>query len=123
MARLRSRAVFGSWIFAVSCFANTTRTSGKSTGALCERIHADQGELGIRSIQGVLALAKKFGASPVDEACKAALDVGLPQYRVVRRWLDHHPPQPLMLRHVDPLIRELSHYRDVINRQTRKENG
>jgi len=35
----------------------------------------------------------------------------------VRRYLERHPQ--LSLRHVDPLIRELSEYRDLINLRTK----
>jgi len=49
----------------------------------------------------------------------AALDLGVESYRFVRRYLERHPQ--LSLRHVDPLIRELSEYRDLIDLKT-KEN-
>jgi hypothetical protein len=51
------------------------------------------------------------------------MDLGVETYRFVRRYLEHRP-QP-SLRHVDPLIRELTEYRDLINRKTQhneKEN-
>ena len=38
-----------------------------------------QGEAGIRRILGVLSLAKKFGAAAVDDACAAALELGVPR--------------------------------------------
>ena len=42
-------------------------------------------------------------------------------YRFVRRYLERRPQ--LTLRHVDPLIRELTEYRDLINLKTKeKEN-
>ena len=43
-------------------------------------------------------------------------------YRFVRRYLERHAPAPLTLRQVDPLIRELTHYRDVIARKTQEAN-
>ncbi len=49
----------------------------------------------------------------------AALDLGVENYRFVRRYLERRPQ--LSLRHVDPLIRELTEYRDLINLKT-KEN-
>ena len=42
-------------------------------------------------------------------------------YRFVRRYLERHPTAPLTLRQVDPLIRDLTHYRDVIARKTQEE--
>lgn len=50
---------------------------------------------GIRRIQGILALARKYGAAAVDDACAAALEVGVPTYRFVRRYLERRPAAPL----------------------------
>jgi hypothetical protein len=36
----------------------------------------------------------------------------------MRRWLERRPPAPLTLRQIDPLIRQLSLYRDLIQRRT-----
>ena len=49
---------------------------------------------------------------------KAALDLGVPTYRFLRRYLEHRLPVPLTLRQVDPLIRQLTLYRDLIDRKT-----
>lgn len=92
--------------------------AGKSIGALCSKIHQRREEGGVRAIQGVLSLVKKHGAPAIDDACEAALELGAPEYRFVRRWIDRHPPAPLALRQVDPLIRELTLYRDLFNRET-----
>jgi hypothetical protein len=89
---------------------------------VCQQIHAQQGETGVRRILGVLALAKKHGAVVVEDACTAALELGVHDYRFVRKWIDHHPACALTLKQVDPLIRELQHYRDFIDTKTRKEN-
>jgi hypothetical protein len=67
---------------------------------------------------GVLALAKKHGPIVVDEAAKAALELGVPTYRFLRRYLERRLPAPLPLRQVDPLIRQLMLYRDLIDRKT-----
>jgi transposase len=93
--------------------------AGTHIGQLCKAIHHEEGEPGIRRILGVLSLAKKYGAVAVEDACNAALELGIRQYRFVRRYLERRPP--LTLRHVDPLIRELTEYRDLINLKT-KEN-
>jgi hypothetical protein len=66
----------------------------------------------------VLALAKKHSPSAVDKACAEAPELGLPTYRFVRRYLERFPPPPLSLRQVDPIIRELTQYRDLIERRT-----
>ena len=92
--------------------------AGTQTGALCRALHGREGELGVRRILGVLALAKQHGAIAVDEACAAALELELPTYRFVRRFVERQLSLPLSLKQVDPLIRELTHYRDLIDRRT-----
>jgi transposase len=94
--------------------------AGVHIGTVCTTIHRRDGEPGTRRILGVLALAKKYGAAVADEACAAALELGVADYRFVRRYLERHTPAPLTLRQVDPLIRELTHYRDVIARKTQE---
>ena len=39
-------------------------------------------------------------------------------YRFLRRYLERRPAAPLTLRQVDPLIRQLSLYRDLITQKT-----
>jgi transposase len=91
---------------------------GHSLGAIADHIHQHDGAAGVRRILGLLALAKKHGPAVVEDAAKAALDLGVPTYRFVRRYLDRRPPVPLTLRQVDPLIRQLTLYRDLIDRTT-----
>jgi transposase len=94
------------------------RRAGPSTGRLCAEIYRRDGQEGIRRIQGVLALARKYGAVAIDDACSAALGFGVPTYRFVRRYLERQPTAPLSLRQVDPLIRQLTQYRELIDRIT-----
>ena len=42
-------------------------------------------------------------------------------YRFVRRYCERQVPGPLALRQIDPLIRQLTLYRDLIDRETAKE--
>ena len=102
----------------VQLLASAAR-AGSHIGQLCDAIHHEQGELGIRRILGVLSLAKKYGVSAVEDACAAALELGVHEYRFVRRYLERRPQ--LTLRHVDPLIRELTEYRDLINLKTKEQ--
>jgi transposase len=94
------------------------KTAGPHISAICESIHQHDGAAGVRRMLGVLALAKRHGPAVVDDAAKAALDLGVPTYRFVRRYLERRPPAPLTLRQVDPLIRQLTLYRDLIDRKT-----
>jgi transposase len=91
---------------------------GPSVSTICDHIHQHEGQAGIRRILGVLALAKKYGPAVVEDAATAALELGVPTYRFLRRYLERRPPVPLTLRQVDPLIRQLTLYRDLIDRTT-----
>jgi len=97
-----------------------TERAGSQIGALCQAMHREQGQLAIRRIQGVLSLAKKYGAAAAEDACGAALEMGIHEYRFVRRYLERNPQLPLSLRQVDPLIRELTEYRDLIYNRTKE---
>src|SRR2546421_11890157 len=91
---------------------------GKYIGVLCESIHHRQGPLAARRLLGVLSLGRKYGIAALDEACAAALEMKGPEYRFVRRYLERCPLAPLSLRQIDPLIRNLMHYRDLIQQRT-----
>ena len=65
--------------------------AGTQIGALCNAIYRQQGEVGIRRILGILSLAKKYGTAAVEDACSAALEIGVPEYRFVRRYLERRP--------------------------------
>jgi transposase len=94
--------------------------AGVHIGVFCDAIHRHRGEPGIRGILGVLSLAKKFGVPAVEDACAAALDLHIYEYRFIRRFLERRPQ--LSLRQVDPLIRELTQYRDLINIKIEEQN-
>ena len=94
--------------------------TGSNTGVLCQGLYDREGQAGIRRIQGVLALAKKYGAARVDEACAAALELEIYNYRFVRKYLERALQAPLSLRQVDPLIRQLESYRDLIERKAKE---
>lgn len=95
--------------------------AGINIGALCQSMYQRQGQPAIRRIQGILGLAKKFGVATVDHACAIAIEVGRPEYPFVRRYLERNPPFPLSLQQVNPLIRELTAYRDVIEAKAQLE--
>jgi hypothetical protein len=96
--------------------------AGKHIGQLCQAMHAKHGELAVRRILGTLALAKKYGTASTDDAGALALETITREYHFVRRYLEHNPQLPLSLRQVDPLIRQLTLYRDLIENRTRQED-
>jgi hypothetical protein len=68
--------------------------AGSQIGALCRGMHSKDGEPAVRRIQGVLFLAKKYGAAIVDDACAALLEMGTCRYRALRRYLERQPQLP-----------------------------
>jgi len=94
--------------------------AGSQIGALCRQMYSEQGQEAVRRIQGVLALAKKHGAAAVEDACAAALEMGVYNCHFVRRYLERGPQLRLSLRQVDPLIRQLTEYRDFIQSKTKE---
>ena len=97
--------------------------AGEQIGALCRGMHQKDGETAVRRILGVLSLAKKYGGATVEDACAAALEVGVrADYHFVRRYMERHPQLPLSLRQVDPLIRQLTWYRDFIEGKTKESD-
>jgi transposase len=95
---------------------------GAQLGALARQMYQRDGPIAIRRIQGLTALARKHGAALADDGCAAALECGLPSnpYQFVRRWLERRPQ--LTLRQVDPIIRQLTLYRDFIDHKTRENS-
>jgi transposase len=92
--------------------------AGPHIGTLCQSLHRTEGQAAVRRILGLLALAKKYGAAATDDACALALESGVSTYRFVRRYLERNLQLPLSLRQVDPLIRQLTLYRDFIETRT-----
>jgi transposase len=98
--------------------------AGESIGIVCQAIHRADGEAGVRRILGLLDLVKKRGCDPVEAACGVALEMEVPTYQFVRRYLDRQQEElPLSLKQVDPLIRALTHYRDLVDRRTEGESS
>ena len=92
--------------------------AGSHIGAFSKAMHREQGQTAVRRIQGLLSFQKKYGAARVDEACATALEMEISDFRFVRRYLERNLQPALSLRQVDPLIRQLSLYRDLIQERT-----
>lgn len=95
---------------------------GLPVGVLCRQIHHRDGETGVRRILGVLSLARKHGGEALNDACRAANELGVPTYRFVQRYLERRPPAHLSLVHIDPLIRDLTQYRDLIAQMKQEDS-
>lgn len=87
---------------------------GASTGVIAEAIYAEHKHEGVRRILGLVSLGKRYGTLAVERAAEVALAAGAPTYRAVKTYVSRHHDAPLALRQIDPLIRGLTEYRDVI---------
>jgi transposase len=105
----------------VQLLARTTN-AGPHIGQFCKTLYERQGEAAVRRIQGILSFGKKYGVARVDDACAAALELEAYDYRFVRRCLERTSQPPVSLRQVDPLIRQLTLYRDLIEERTQQDN-
>lgn len=94
--------------------------AGRNIGALAEAMYRTDGQVAIRRILGLLSLARKHGAAATDAACAVAVEAGVCNYQFVRRYLERQPSPPLTLRQVDPIIRQLTLYRDLIAKKTQE---
>ena len=92
--------------------------AGAHIGAFSKVMHREQGQTAVRRILGLLSFQKQYGAARVDEACAMALEMEISDFRFVRRYLERNLQPALSLRQVDPLIRQLSLYRDLIEQRT-----
>jgi len=97
--------------------------AGEHIGALCADMVQARGKEADGHVRGMLALARKHGNNPVEQASQLALEAGAPTYRFVRRYLDRHPPAPPeKLMQADTIIRQLREYSELINDMTQTTN-
>jgi hypothetical protein len=52
-----------------------------------------------------------------------ALDAGALTYRAVKTYVERNPSPPIGLRQIDPLIRDLTQYRDLVCRLSQGETS
>lgn len=95
--------------------------AGPHIGKLCQSLYQQQEQTSIRRILGMFSLIKKYGVTVVEDACAAAFEIGVQEYRFVRRYLERRPHPQMFLRQVDPLIRQLTEYRDFINLKIKEQ--
>ena len=96
--------------------------SGPHIGQFSKALYELQAEAAVRRILGILSFSKKYGVARVDDACAAALELEVYDYGFVRRYLERNSQPPISLRQVDPLIRQLNLYRDLIEQRTQQDN-
>lgn len=85
-------------------------------------LHA-RGIEGTRVLQGLLALAVKYPATALENACKTALSHGAYRLRALRQLLKHQAPaqQPLPFLDEHPIIRPLGDYAAIVARAIHRQ--
>ena len=87
------------------------RLLGAQCGAWAEGLMAHRGLIGLRVLQGLLALAREHPVAHLERACGRALHLGLWRLRDVRRLVqDGEPVVQIDFLQAHPLIRDLRHY-------------
>ena len=92
--------------------------AGPHIGALCQAMHRNLGEEAVRRILGVLTWPRSMASLPPMRPAPWGWKPARADYHFVRRYLERNPQLPLSLRQVDPLIRQLTLYRDLIESRT-----
>jgi len=96
--------------------------AGQHIGQFSTALFERQAEAAVRRILGLISFTKKYGVARVDDACAAALELEAYDFRFVRRYLERTSQPPVSLRQVDPLIRQLTLYRDLIEERTQQDH-
>jgi len=97
------------------------RGIGPAAGTIANAIYAEHDQVGVRRILGLCALARRHGVGSVEAACQTALAAGALTYRAVKACLERRTAPPISLRQIDPLIRDLTEYRDLVCRLSQGE--
>jgi len=106
----------------VAQLVQRARVAGKHVGILCERIEQRRHQTAAREILGVLSLVKRLGIAWIEACCRTALERDVDTYRVVARLAKRPHDSGALLQQADDLIRDLSHYRDVVRRMTETQD-
>lgn len=87
------------------------RVLGAHSGAWAEGLAAQRGPEAMRTMQGLLALAREHASGELERACGRAVHLGLWRLQDVRRLLQHgEQVVQVDFLQAHPLIRDLSHY-------------
>ncbi|MCF7761992.1 MAG: IS21 family transposase [Cephaloticoccus sp.] len=87
------------------------RVVGANSGAWAEGLRTQRGPEAMRTLQGLLALAREHPVIELERACARAVHLGLWRLRDVRRLLQHgEQVVQVDFLQAHPLIRDLSHY-------------
>ena len=102
---------------------NKLRLLGPSAVRWSEGVLQEQGVLGLRNLQGVLSLSRRFEAAAIERACESAWRQGGFGYRIVKSLLARESTarQPEELLEAHPVIRPLAEYGEYVREVLEKE--
>jgi transposase len=102
---------------------NKIRLLGPSTVRWSEGVLKKQGDQGLRHLQGVLSLSRRFDAGAIERACESAWRQGGFGYRIVKSLLTREETarQPEELLEEHPVIRPLAEYGEYVREVLEKE--
>lgn len=98
-----------------------SRRAGAHTGAVAEAIFTRHGAAGVRKIQGLLSLAKKYSPARLEDACRFAVETGVTTYQMVKRYLARPDSPANQLDRAHSLLRELGQYRELFEAVARSQ--
>ena len=97
-------------------------TLGPSCAAFARAVETERGALALRTLFGVLDLARKYGPEALDRACAMANAANSSRYRFLRTYLQHHAqPKPLTER--NDIIGNIYTYADHVATLTKRQQG
>ena len=102
---------------------NKIRLLGPSAVRWSEGVLKEQGDQGLRNLQGVLSLSRRFNAGAIERACESAWRQGGFGYRIVKSLLKREETarQPEELLEEHPVIRPLAEYGEYVREVLEKE--
>ena len=102
---------------------NKLRLLGPWSVRWSEGVLQEQGDQGLRHLQGVLSLSRRFEAAAIERACESAWRQGGVGYRIVKSLLTREETarQPEELLEAHPVIRPLAEYGEYVREVLEKE--
>ena len=81
-----------------------------------------RGALALRTLFGVLDLARKYGFEALERACTMANAANSSRLRFLRTYLQHHA-QPKPLTEPNPIVGNINTYADHVKTLTKRQQG
>jgi hypothetical protein len=95
---------------------------GQSCAAFARAVETERGALALRTLFGVLNLARKYGPEALDRACSLANAANSSRYRFLRMYLERHA-QPKKLIERNEIIGAINTYADHVAALTTRQQG